>query len=72
MFHLELAIFKLLAPLVRPHLSGVAGSVGEYLAVYFDPPGLYERKNWKTPDRLSLRVPKSQPGPQLECRGTGP
>ena len=47
MFHLELAIFKLLAPLVRPHLSGVAGSVGEYLAVYFDPPGLYERKNWK-------------------------
>ena len=47
MFHLELAIFKLLAPLVRPHLSGVAGSVGEYVAVYFDPPGLYERKNWK-------------------------
>ena len=43
MFHLELAIFKLLAPLVRPHLSGVAGSVGEYVAVYFDPPGLYER-----------------------------
>jgi len=31
----------------RPHLSGVAGSVGEYVAVYFDPPGLYERKNWK-------------------------
>ena len=46
MFYLELSILKLLAPLVRPHLSGMA-NINTDVYVTFDPPGFYERKNWK-------------------------